>query len=249
MIPETAFLALVFAAAALMHGMVGIGVTLIPTAVLALEMEMKQVLALTMLPMLVINASSVIGGSPVMPILKRYTLLAFACVVGSYAGTKLLLILPSVWLQLFLVVLIGAYIMQAIRGVKLKLSGHPSVTVVFGFLAGVAGGAANAMSSVLLMYLLTKSNDKNEISQAGNLCFALTKIVQIIVLWPLFRQMQISSTVLITVTVVALVALGVGVWLRQKISFHQFRKISLTILAILALMMLYKSLRQIWFQA
>lgn len=249
MIPETGFLALIFAAAALMHGMVGIGVTLIPTAVLALEMEMKQVLALTMLPMLAINAISVISGSPVKPILKRYTVLAFACVAGSYAGTKLLLVLPSVWLQLFLVVLIGAYMMQAIRGVRLKLSDHPSVAVVFGFLAGVAGGAANAMSSVLLMYLLARSNDKNEISQAGNLCFALTKMVQIIVLWPLFRQMQVSGTALITATVTALVALRVGVWLRQKISFHQFRKMSLTILAVLALMMLYKSLKQIGFQA
>ena len=87
----TAFLALVFAGAALLHGMVGIGFTLIPTAILALNMGMQEAVVLTVLPMLLINSISVLTGGAVWPILRRYTLLALSSVAGSFIGVKLLL--------------------------------------------------------------------------------------------------------------------------------------------------------------
>ena len=240
--PTAGFLALVFAAAALLHGMVGIGFTLIPTSVLALSMSMKEAVALTVLPMLLINSISVFTGGAVWPILRRYTLLAVSSIIGSFIGVKLLLMVPSAWLQLALALLIALYVILALRPKPFRLPESKSLTAVFGLAAGIVGGATNAMSAVLMMYLLAKSRDKNEIAEAANLCFALAKVVQVMMLWPLLRQMDIPASLLLWPSMVAVAVLLLGVWLRKRIPFQRFRQLSLLILALLALMMLYKSL-------
>lgn len=240
--PTAGFLALVFAGAALLHGMVGIGFTLIPTAILALNMGMQEAVVLTVLPMLLINSISVLTGGAVWPILRRYTLLALSSIAGSFIGVKLLLMVPSAWLQLALALLIVLYVSLALRQSNFRLPENRSLTVAFGLAAGIVGGATNAMSSVLMMYLLAQSRDKNEIAQAANLCFALAKVVQVIMLWPLLRQMDIAASLLLWPSMVAVAALLAGVWLRKHIPFQRFRQLSLLILSLLALMMLYKSL-------
>lgn len=240
--PSTALLALVLAGAALLHGMVGIGVTLIPTAVLAMSMDMREAVVLTLVPMLLINLLSLVSGGPFWSVLRRYGVLAVCSVIGSLIGVKLLLLLPQAWLQLGLAAVIALYVFTAVRQVRLDLPRHPAVGAAFGLAGGIVGGAANAMSSVLMMYLLTQSRDKDEIAQAANLCFALGKLTQLWLLWPLLTAMQIPAPVLIWPSLAAVAALSVGVWLRRRIPFHRFRQLSLLILSLLALMMVYKSL-------
>lgn len=65
---------------------------------------------------------------------------------------------------------------------KIVLPNTTTSLVVIGFIAGVVGGATNAMSSVLLMYLLSMTDDKDTIIKVGNLCYFVNKIVQAIVL-------------------------------------------------------------------
>lgn len=161
--PAAGLLTAVFSFAALFHGMTGISLTLVPTTVLSMQISVRETVLLTALPMLLVNFSSVAAGGPV---LRRYWLLVLAGLVGSAAGVKLLLVLPSARLQLTLAVLIGFYVFLAAGGRVPKLPENPAAVTAVGFTAGVAGGAANAMSSILLMYLLARSSDKNEIVQA-----------------------------------------------------------------------------------
>ncbi len=239
--PTAGFLALLLGGAALLHGITGIGITLIPTAVLAMRMDMTAAVTLTLLPMLLINLLSITIGGPVWPVLRRYSLLAVTSVAGSLIGVQLLLWLPSSWLKLALAALIGAYVLMAWRQIRLTLPHHPLFTALFGLAGGVVGGATNAMSSVLLMYLLARSENKNEIAQAGNLCFALSKLVQLLVLWPLLRQAAIPLPLLLWPSLAAAIALVAGIWLRRRIPFAHFRQLSLLILSLLALMMVWQS--------
>lgn len=238
--PAAGLLIAVFSFAALFHGMTGIGFTLIPTAILSMQIGMRETVLLTAFPMLMVNFFSVTAGGPVMPVLRRYWLLALAGLAGSAAGVKLLLLVPSAWLQLALAALIGFYVFLSAGGRVPKLPEHPAAVAAVGFAAGIAGGAANAMSSVLLMYLLARSSDKNEIAQAGNLCFTLTKLVQIAMLWPMLRHTDFS--LLVWPSAAALVCLLAGIRLRKHIPFRQFRYLSLGILSLLALMMAYRSI-------
>lgn len=240
--PSAALLALVLAGAALLHGMVGIGVTLIPTAVLAMTMDMQRAVVLTLIPMLLINLLSLVGGRSLGLVLRRYGVLAVCSVIGSLIGVQLLLLLPQAWLQLSLAVVMALYVFSAVWQVRLVLPRHPLVGAAFGLAGGVVGGAANAMSAVLMMYLLAQSQDKDEIAQAANLCFALGKLAQLWMLWPILTHMAIPLPLLLWPSVAAVAALLLGVWLRRRIPFQRFRQLSLVILSLLALMMAYKSL-------
>ena len=147
----------VFAPAAVLHGMVGIGFPLITTAALALFMPMPQAVALTLLPTLLLNLTSLLPLHSLPAMIRRYALLALASVVGSLLGVYLLLILPAAWLQLALALATGFYVLHSLlRDLPAPPRGLPA-TLLLGLLAGVVGGATNAMSSILMMVLRAQS--------------------------------------------------------------------------------------------
>ena len=240
-----ALLIIVFALAALLHGIAGIGFPLVLTSVLSLQMGMKETVVLTAIPILFINLISMVSGSAVQVVIRKYAVLAISSVIGSLIGVKLLLIVPSAWLQFMLALLVGFYVVSALCQIRFALPDGVWISGLFGLLAGIVGGATNAMSSVLMMYLLAKSSDKNEIAQAANLCFALAKVVQIALLWTTLQQVDNVFGLLALPTLIAIVALFAGVWLRRFIPFAQFRYLSLTILTVLAMMMFYKSINSL----
>ncbi|MBQ9619882.1 MAG: sulfite exporter TauE/SafE family protein, partial [Neisseriaceae bacterium] len=107
---------------------------------------------------------------------------------------------------------------------------------LFGFLAGIIGGATNAMSPILLMYLFSETDDKNRITKASNLCFLLAKIVQIYMLRNQYASLDKSEYGLIfLLTLLAIAGLYLGIWLRRKISTRLFKILNFSILLILAL--------------
>lgn len=53
---------------------------------------------------------------------------------------------------------------------------------MFGSLAGIIGGATNAMSPILMMYLFSETDTKHKIVKVSNICYFLGKIVQIFLL-------------------------------------------------------------------
>ena len=91
---SAALLTLVFALAALLHGIAGIGFPLVLTSVLSLQMGMKEAVVLTAIPILLVNIISMVSGSAVKPVLQKYVLLAISSVLEAIAfvtsATKLL---------------------------------------------------------------------------------------------------------------------------------------------------------------
>ncbi|MBR3425114.1 MAG: sulfite exporter TauE/SafE family protein, partial [Neisseriaceae bacterium] len=115
--------------------------------------------------------------------------------------------------------------------------------ILFGLLAGVIGGATNAMSPILLMYLFSESDDKNRITKASNLCFLLAKIVQIYMLRNQYLLLEKSEYGLIfLLTVFSIIGLYIGIWLRNKISTRFFKILNFAILFILAVKIGYSGL-------
>lgn len=112
----------------------------------------------------------------------------------------------------------------------------------FGFLAGVVGGATNAMSSILMIYLLSASNDKNEIVKTSNFCFLLAKIVQIILLSNEFSQLEARALwAMGMVTLLSVSALFIGIKIRDKLSIRLFKRVVLGMLFLLSLRALWQA--------
>ena len=238
---------IVFIAAAILHGITGMGFPMLGTTALAFIMPLSKVVALVALPSLLMSLLVLCSNNKkgfyqeIVYYLKTYKLLAIGSVVGSILGVKLLLILPVSWLFLLMAIITLYYSVNGILNVCAKAKNIQVVAnnknmVLFGFLAGIIGGSTNAMSPILLIFLLSETEDKNRIAKASNLCYLLAKIVQIYMLKDQYLLLNKSEYGLIfLLSVLSVIGLYVGIWLRTKISPNFFKMLIFIVLLVLAL--------------
>lgn len=168
--------------------------------------------------------------------LKHYWLLALMSLLGSLLGVKLLLWVDSSYILVLLAAVIAFYVISNALGKRIILPATTPVLIVTGLIAGIIGGSTNAMSTILLMYLLGSSDDKNTIAKVGNMCYLLGKVAQIIVLRESLIALPKADWLLIALlTTVSLVSLLIGIRLRHYLSQDRFRQLVLIILTFLGL--------------
>lgn len=238
---------IVFVAAAILHGITGMGFPMLGTTALAFIMPLSKVVALVALPSLLMSLLVLCSNNKkgfwqeIVYYLKTYKLLAIGSVVGSILGVKLLLILPVSWLLLLMAIITLYYSVNGILNVCAKAKNIQVVAnnknmVLFGFLAGIIGGSTNAMSPILLIFLLSETENKNRIVKSSNLCYLLEKIVQIYMLRDQYWLLNKSEYGLIfLLSVLSVIGLYVGIRLRTKISPNFFKMLIFIVLLVLAL--------------
>ena len=239
---QTLLLIAVFALASLLHGISGLGVTLVTTTALASMYPLPHAIVLVIFPSLLLNAMTwlVGGGRTIWENFiyygRRYWLLALTSLLGSMLGAKLLLWVDSAYILLVLAAVIGFYVISSLLGKQIRLPATKPILILVGFSAGVIGGATNAMSTILMMYLLSASNDKHTIAKVGNMCYFLGKIAQIIVLREPIMALSSGEWQLIALlSVMSITALLVGIRLRRYLPQARFRQLILLILTMLGL--------------
>lgn len=238
---------IVFVAAAILHGITGMGFPMLGTTALAFIMPLSKVVTLVALPSLLMSLLVLCSNNKkgfwqeIVYYLKTYKLLAIGSVVGSILGVKLLLILPVSWLLLLMAIITLYYSVNGILNVCAKAKNIQVVAnnknmVLFGFLAGIIGGSTNAMSPILLIFLLSETENKNRIVKSSNLCYLLAKIVQIYMLRDQYWLLNKSEYGLIfLLSVLSVIGLYVGIRLRTKISPNFFKMLIFIVLLVLAL--------------
>lgn len=239
--------ALVFAVASLLHGITGMAFPMISTTALAFMMPLSEAVLMVALPSVVMSFL-VMTANRKRPVLQElwyycthYKLLAISSVIGGIIGVKLLMILPSYVLYLAMSVVTLYYVSQgflSLRGKirELKVPTSPISMAIFGLCAGIIGGSTNAMSPILLMFLMSYTQDKNEIAKASNLCYLLGKVVQIVFLRQQFANFsQAQLLLLVVLTFVSIGFLFIGIWFRTKMSIDTFKSLTYGVLLILAL--------------
>lgn len=224
------FIVLVFAS--LLHGLTGMGFPLIATPTLAFFLPLSTSLAILAIPTLILNAMVVFGSSTTpakSPAIKPYLPLILTSIIGSIIGVKLLFILPVIYLNALMAVVILYYAIQGLLSLfglikPLKVPTGKLSMASFGLLSGLIGGATNAMSPILMMYLFSKTDDKNDIAKISNVCFLFAKLTQIALLWQEFQKFT-PSLWLLTAIITALSMLGIfaGIRLRDKINQQTFK--------------------------
>ena len=237
---QTLLLLAIFAFASLLHGISGLGVTLVTTSALASIYPLPQAIVLVIFPSLLLNAMTWLsgGGRSLWQNFtyygRRYWLLALTSFLGSLLGAKLLLWIDSAYILLTLALIIGFYVITSLQGKQIRLPNTKPVLIIVGISAGIIGGATNAMSTILMMYLLSASDDKDTIAKVGNMCYFLGKIAQIIVLREPIMALSGSEWQLIALlSGLSVVALLIGIRLRRYLPQARFRQLILVILSIL----------------
>jgi len=235
-------LLVIFALASLLHGISGLGVTLVTTTALASLYPLPYAIVLVIFPSLLLNAMTWLagGGRTVWQNFiyygKRYWLLALTSLLGSILGAQLLLWIDSAYILLLLAAVIGYYVISSLLGKQITLPNTKPVLIIVGFSAGIIGGSTNAMSTILMMYLLSASDDKNTIAKVGNMCYLLGKVAQIIVLRePIMALSRAEWQLIALLSVLSVVALLIGIRMRRYLPQARFRQLILVILTVLGL--------------
>lgn len=219
---------LIMAFGGLFHGLLGFGFPMIATPLLSLYGSVQNAVLTTLLPTLSVNGASIITIKNPWGILRNFWPLGLMIVLGSGAGTHLLVAYKSDIYKLILAIMIILYLNQKHLRISIKtpINLFPLGTMLFfGLLSGIVSGLVNVMIPVLVIYVLELKLQKDDSIVLMNFCFFSSKLTQIATFsWlGIFNISVLSWGILFGF--VALVGLLIGKRYSEKIDSQMFTKI------------------------
>ncbi|MEM7258756.1 MAG: sulfite exporter TauE/SafE family protein [Pseudomonadota bacterium] len=227
--------------AGLVHGALGLGFPLVATPLIAVFIDVRLAIIITLLPTAVVNVASITGQRNFRRVAIDYLPLALASTLGALVGAAVLALSDTEIFRLLLALLIFVFLWTQYRGNSSAewLPGNRTLLLIFiGLLAGFAAGTTNVMVAILLIYFLTAGIARAEMVTAMNLCFLIGKLSQIVVF---FITGLVSVTLLIETLPLAAVALGAllaGQRIGDRIPQQRYRHWLQILLAVLAVILL-----------
>jgi uncharacterized protein len=213
---------------AIAHGAIGFGFPLISTPLVALLIDIKTAVLVTVVPNIAVNVVSIVRGGNWSESIGKHWPIAIWVVLGTMIGTHFLLVAPPELLQLLLVAMIVLYLLQPrIRQLDLTwIRRRPAVSgAAFGVVAGLFSGAVNVAAPPLVIYFMMLELPPVALTQMLNLCFLTGKTIQAATLslaGPGSLPLLVAS---LPLTVLAIAALLVGIRLQKRISPVVYSKI------------------------
>jgi uncharacterized membrane protein YfcA len=238
---EYLYLIVVMGFAGLVHGAIGLGFPMVATPLIAVFMDVRLAILLTLLPTVTVNVASIWSGSDNWKSLSDFRILFFCVLLGSIVGAWMLATLDPSPFRLALALLILLYLWVTLSG-RLSNSWASRENMVLmvgiGLIAGLSGGVTNVMVAILIIYLLGMNMGKAEMVPVLNTCFLMGKLSQIAVLS--LAGMVNMELVMRTVplAVAALAALLAGQKIGKSISVAFYRKLLYVLLSALALILI-----------
>ena len=234
--------------AGLIHGTLGLGFPLDATPLLALFTDVRTAILITLLPTASVNVVSILRGGRWSESIGRFWPLAAFAVLGSIAGTRLLVVSDPAPFKLLLAALVLLYLFASrTKAFRMRwISGHLRLSMIlFGLIAGVAAGTTNVMVPILIIYTLELGLQRTAMVQVFNLCFLAGKLTQIAV----FAHAGMLTGSLLQSTsplaIVAVAALLGGMMLTQRIPIEIYRNIVRRVLLLLALLLVVQFIIQL----
>src|SRR4029077_4002784 len=139
------------------HGAIGFGFPLISTPLVALLIDIKTAVLITVVPNIAVNVVSVLRGGNWRESIGKHWPMAIWVVVGTVVGTHFLLTAPPELLQLVLAAMIVVFLLQdRLRQFDWTwIRRRPAVSgAAFGVTAGLFSGAVNVSAPPLVIYFM-----------------------------------------------------------------------------------------------
>jgi uncharacterized protein len=235
-----AALAAIVIAGGITHGAIGFGFPLISTPLVALVLDIKTAVLITVVPNIAANIVSIMRGGKWRESIGRHWPVAVWVVLGTMLGTHFLLVAPPELLQLLLAAMIVVFLAQdRIRHLDLTwIRRHPTASgAAFGAVAGLFSGAVNVAAPPLVIYFMMLELSPLALTQMLNLCFIAGKTVQAATLslsGPGSLQLLAAS---LPLTVLAIAALLVGIRQQRRMSLATYSRIlRATLMALVVLL-------------
>ena len=235
-----AALVVIIIVGAIKHGTIGFGFPLVSTPLIALLIDVKTAVFITVIPNIAVNVVSILRGGNWRESIGRHWPLAIWVALGTIVGTRVLLVAPPELLQLVLAAMIVVFLARA----KLRqldwmwIRRRPTASgAAFGLVAGLFSGAVNLGGPPLLIYFMMLELTPVPLTQILNLCFIAGKTTQAATLsltGPGSLLLLIAS---LPLTGLAVASLLLGTQLQKRMSDALYFKILRVTLATIVILL------------
>lgn len=201
--------------AGMVHGSIGLGFPMVATPLIAIFLDVRLAILLTLLPTVAVNIASIWAGTGQKESLKAYAPMFVSTFFGALLGSWMLVVLDPSPFRLALALLILFYLWtvrsshQPMRRVR---PGNLSVMCAIGLVAGVFSGITNVMVPVLVIYFFSLNLARSRMVPVFNFFFLIGKSTQILVL----SIAGLVGPALFGQTMLPAVAALVGLWVGKK---------------------------------
>lgn len=206
------------------HGSLGIGFPMVATPLIAVFLDVRLAILMTLVPTVAVNVATIAGGTDQMRSIKDYAPMFLGAIAGSIIGAWMLATMDPAPFRLALALLIMLYLFTGTRPSKyIEWLPHHNKAVMcgFGLASGISGGITNVMVAILIIYFLSQSMTRSKMLPIFNICFLIGKLTQLVILsfagW-------VNPGLIYQSVLPAITALG-GLWAGMKIGNHISRKI------------------------
>ncbi|QPC41868.1 sulfite exporter TauE/SafE family protein [Kaustia mangrovi] len=236
--------ALAYLAAGFVKGASGLGFSTTCLPILVLALGLKDALALVIIPSVVANIFLILSSGHLKETARRFWPLYAAQIPGIVAGLALLAWIDGAVATVVLGLVLGAYAAVALAQPEFRLAPGPErlLRAPVGFATAVINGLTGSQVMPVVPYMLALRLDPKRFVQAVNLSFTLSSLVMAVGLSRigLFGEHELA------VSVAGLVPSYAGIWIggrmRGRLSPDQFRRFVLTVLGVLGLVLVLRSL-------
>jgi uncharacterized membrane protein YfcA len=200
---------------------------MIATPLLAMFMDVQSAVLITLFPTIAVNLLSIYRGGGWGDSIGRFWPLALFAFIGSVAGTNLLVISDPEPFRLALAGIIILYLnLHRLTKIKMNwIEDHIYLSMLlFGLIAGVFAGSVNVMVPILMIFTLELGLAMTVMIQTFNMCFLSGKVAQVGVFYGAgMIDMELLRATIIGL-VLAVLALRIGMSLRDRINSELYQK-------------------------
>jgi uncharacterized membrane protein YfcA len=218
--------AAIFLFAGLAHGILGLGFPMLATPLLAIMIDVRSAILLTLLPTITVNLISILRGGRWSESIGRYWPLAVMIPLGAVAGTWLLVSIDPAPFRLLLAAIILLHLFNdRLRAVRMDWVHTRTwlAYLLFGLAAGFSAGTVNVMVPLLIIFALEVGMSKLAMVQVFNLCFLAGKVAQV----GAFSVAGVLTAPVLAGTLpfaaVAAAALLAGMRIRERVDAETYR--------------------------
>ncbi|CAG9168958.1 hypothetical protein LMG23992_01358 [Cupriavidus laharis] len=221
----------------MVKGVTGMGLPTVAMGVLGATMSPLTAAAILIIPSFVTNVWQMLAGRDLLRLLRRLWPMMLCIVIGTLMGTRLLVVVDSVWSGRALGLALIAYAAYALFVPTLSVPERlePRLSPVVGMVTGLLTGVTGIFTIPAVPYVQSLGLQKDELVEALGLSFTVSTIALAggFLAQDAFRLDQLGLSLLAVLP--ALVGMWLGSIVRQKISPKTFRRCFLLFLVILGL--------------
>jgi hypothetical protein len=235
--------------AAFVHGALGFGFPLVATPLLALMMDLRAAILLTLVPTICINLASIAAERHWREALRQFWPIPTFTIVGSLTGTQLLLAVDPEPFRLMLALVLVTYLLaDRLHGVACERRVPKWGLALLGLGLGLMAGVVNIFAPAIVVFALYTRMRPALMVATFNLSFVTSKSGQLI---GFMAGGALDRTIVhqaLWVLPLVLAVLWLGIRLRRRIRPDGYRRVLRGGLWVMALALIWSSART-WIDA